>query len=52
MNHYSGKNLPLIKLDFLEQTIAPVLGALSAVDFKAMRFEKDIVEFSIAQLRT
>jgi type I restriction enzyme R subunit len=38
------------KLQFLDQTIAPILRALSSVDFKAMRFEKDIVEFSIAQL--
>lgn len=39
------------KIDFLEQTIAPIMRALSSVDFKAMRFEKDIVEFSIAQLK-
>lgn len=38
------------KIDFLDQTIAPILRALSSVDFKAMRFEKDVVEFSIAQL--
>ncbi|MCE2733094.1 MAG: DEAD/DEAH box helicase family protein [Flammeovirgaceae bacterium] len=38
------------KIDFLDQTIAPILRALSSVDFKAMRFEKDIVEFSLAQL--
>jgi type I restriction enzyme R subunit len=38
------------KIQFLDQTIAPVLRSLSSVDFKAMRFEKDIVEFSIAQL--
>ena len=37
------------KIQFLDQTIAPILRALSSVDFKAMRFEKDIVEFSIAQ---
>ncbi len=40
------------KIQFLEQTIAPILRALSSVDFKAMRFEKDIVEFSIAQLNS
>lgn len=40
------------KIQFLDQTIAPVLRALSSVDFKAMRFEKDIVEFSIAQLNS
>ena len=38
------------KIRFLDQTIAPILRALSSVDFKAMRFEKDVVEFSIAQL--
>ncbi len=38
------------KITFLDQTIAPVLRALSSVDFKAMHFEKDIVEYSIAQL--
>lgn len=38
------------KIDFLDQTIAPLMRALSSVDFKAMRFEKDVVEFSIAQL--
>jgi type I restriction enzyme R subunit len=40
------------KIQFLDQTIAPILRALSSVDFKAMRFEKDIVEFSIAQLNS
>jgi type I restriction enzyme R subunit len=39
------------KLEFLDKTIAPVMRALSSVDFKAMRFEKDIVEFSLAQLK-
>jgi type I restriction enzyme R subunit len=39
------------KLEFLEQTIAPIMRALSSVDFKAMHFEKDIVEFSLAQLK-
>jgi type I restriction enzyme R subunit len=40
------------KIQFLDQTIAPILRSLSSVDFKAMRFEKDIVEFSIAQLNS
>lgn len=44
------ENLTNDKIDFLGQTIAPILRALSSVDFKAMRFEKDIVEFSVAQL--
>jgi len=38
------------KIQFLDQTISPILRALSSVDFKAMLFEKDIVEFSIDQL--
>ena len=44
------ENLTDDKIDFLDQIIAPILRALSSVDFKAMRFEKDIVEFSVAQL--
>uniref|UniRef100_UPI00404AAFB0 type I restriction-modification enzyme R subunit C-terminal domain-containing protein n=1 Tax=Flavobacterium sp. TaxID=239 RepID=UPI00404AAFB0 len=44
-------DLSIDKLEFLEQTIAPIMRALSSVDFKAMRFEKDIVEFSLAQLK-
>ena len=44
------ENLTDDKIEFLDQTIAPILRALSSVDFKAMRFEKDIVEFSVAQL--
>jgi type I restriction enzyme R subunit len=37
---------------FLEKTIAPVLRAVSGVDFEATRFEKDVVEASVALLRT
>ena len=44
------EHLTVDKIDFLDQTIAPILRALSSVDFKAMRFEKDIVEYSLAQL--
>jgi type I restriction enzyme, R subunit len=40
------------KILFLDQSISPILRALSSVDFKAMRLEKDIVEFSIAQLNS
>lgn len=47
---YFWEGLSDDKIQFLDQTIAPILRALSSVDFKAMRFEKDIVEFSIAQL--
>lgn len=44
------EELPEEKVDFLDQNIAPILRVLASVDFKAMRFEKDIVEFSLAQL--
>lgn len=46
------EELTVEKIDFLEQTIAPLLRTLSSVDFKAMRFEKDIVEFSIAEMNS
>ncbi|SFA58418.1 type I restriction enzyme, R subunit [Pedobacter suwonensis] len=36
------------KLDFLQEQIRPLFRTISSVDFKAMRFEKDIVEISIA----
>lgn len=36
------------KLDFLEQYIRPLFRTISGVDFKAMRFEKDVLEVSIA----
>ena len=39
-----------IKIDFLSKEIAPVLKAVSGVDFKAMRFEVDIVDTSTAKL--
>jgi len=39
------------KLDLFERQVAPLMRALSSVDFKAMRFEKDLVEFAIAQLQ-
>jgi type I restriction enzyme R subunit len=45
------QTLPADKLDFLEQQVAPLMRTLSGVDFKAMHFEKDLVEFSIAQLQ-
>ncbi|MBX7226937.1 MAG: DEAD/DEAH box helicase family protein [Chitinophagales bacterium] len=44
------ENLTDEKIEFLDQSIAPILRVLSSVDFKAMLFEKDIVEFSVAQL--
>src|SRR5207248_2660092 len=38
------------ELGFLRQTIAPILRAQSDADFKALRFETDIVEFGTALL--
>ncbi|MFB9107512.1 DEAD/DEAH box helicase family protein [Flavobacterium gyeonganense] len=38
------------KLDFLRLVIKPLLRTVSDVDFKAMRFEKDILEVSLAHL--
>lgn len=38
------------KIDFLRTTVKPLLRTVSNTDFKAMRFEKDIVEVSLAHL--
>lgn len=38
------------KIEFLRATVKPLLRTVSNVDFKAMRFEKDIVEASLAHL--
>jgi type I restriction enzyme R subunit len=38
------------KLEFLRQNVKPLMRTISGVDFKAMRFEKDIVEVSIAHI--
>lgn len=38
------------KMEFLEAVVKPLLRTISDVDFKAMRFEKDIVEVSLAHL--
>lgn len=43
-------NLTSDKMDFLEAVVKPLLRTVSNVDFKAMRFEKDIVEVSLAHL--
>ena len=37
-------------MEFLEAVVKPLLRTVSDVDFKAMRFEKDIVEVSLAHL--
>lgn len=39
------------KTNFLRDHIHPLMRTLSGLDFKAMRFEKDIVEVSIERLR-
>lgn len=38
------------KIEFLREIIKPLLRTISDKDFKAMRFEKDIVEVSLAHL--
>jgi type I restriction enzyme R subunit len=43
-------NLTSDKMEFLEAKVKPLLRTVSDVDFKAMRFEKDIVEVSLAHL--
>jgi type I restriction enzyme R subunit len=43
-------NLTSDKMGFLEAVVKPLLRTVSDVDFKAMRFEKDIVEVSLAHL--
>jgi len=38
------------KLEFLDEFVKPLLRTVADADFKAMRFEKDIVEVSLAHL--
>ena len=38
------------KIEFLRSFVKPLFRTISGVDFKAMRFEKDIVEVSLAKL--
>jgi type I restriction enzyme R subunit len=44
-------NLTADKMEFLEAVVKPLFRTVSDVDFKAMRFEKDIVEVSLAYLK-
>ena len=44
------KNLNNDSFTFLRQTIAPLFRTVSQVNFKAMRFEKDVLEISISHL--
>lgn len=43
-------NLTSDKIEFLRTVVKPLFRTVSEVDFKAMRFEKDIVEVSLAKL--
>lgn len=43
-------NMTPDKIEFLRTTVKPLLRTISEKDFKAMRFEKDIVEVSLAHL--
>lgn len=43
-------NLSSDKIEFLEGVVKPLFRTVADADFKAMRFEKDIVEASLAQL--
>lgn len=38
------------KIEFLKAEVKPLFRTLSEVDFKAMRFERDLLEFSLAKL--
>ena len=43
-------NLTHAKLEFLREQIKPLFRTLSLVDFKAMRFERDVLQHSLAAL--
>ena len=44
-------NLMQDKIEFLKGVVKPLFRTVADVDFKAMRFEKDIVEVSLANLK-
>ncbi len=44
-------NLSQEKLEYLDGVVKPLFRTVADVDFKAMRFEKDIVEVSLANLK-
>jgi type I restriction enzyme R subunit len=44
-------NLTSDKMEFLGGVVKPLLRTVSDIDFKAMRFEKDMVEVSLAYLK-
>lgn len=43
-------HLTIEKLEFLRRTIRPLFKTISQTDFKAMRFQKDVLEISLAHL--
>lgn len=43
-------HLSIDKIEFLKSVVKPLFRTVSETDFKAMRFEKDIVEVSLAKL--
>jgi type I restriction enzyme R subunit len=45
------ENLSDEKFEFLKKAVKPLFRTVSGADFKAMRFEKDILEASLAHLR-
>lgn len=45
------KILSAERIPFLQDEIKPLFRTISGVDFKAMRFEKDLIELSLAQLQ-
>ncbi|MDV7186107.1 DEAD/DEAH box helicase family protein [Lutibacter sp. TH_r2] len=46
------ENISVDKIDFLKSEILPLMRTVSGVDFKAMRFEKDILEVSLAKMQS
>jgi len=45
------ENIDHDKIDFLKSEILPLMKTVSGVDYKAMRFEKDILEVSLAKMQ-
>jgi len=43
-------NLTQDKIEFLKGVVKPLFRTVAGIDFKAMRFEKDIVEVSLSHL--
>lgn len=45
------ENINSEKIDFLKSEMLPLMRTISGVDYKAMRFEKDILEVSLAKMQ-